>query len=58
MVGASVSWTVTLKWTGEFAPSVQTTVVVPIGKNAPEAGLQVTMPQLLGVAVELVVGSA
>jgi hypothetical protein len=43
-VGASVSLTVTLKEQLGPAVVVQFTGVVPIGKNAPEAGVQVTVP--------------
>jgi hypothetical protein len=52
MLGGCVSFTVTVN--EQVAPpvSLQVTVVVPTGKNDPEAGLQVTVPQ-----VPLVVGA-
>lgn len=49
--GASVSLTLTVKLQLAMFPlpsvAVQVTVVVPTGKNEPEAGLQTTVPQLL-----------
>jgi hypothetical protein len=50
ITGASVSLTVTVKL--QLGPAVveQVTLVVPTGKNEPEAGEQVTVPQP-GVAV-------
>jgi hypothetical protein len=46
IVGFSVSLTVTVK--EQLCPVlvVQVTVVAPFGKNEPEAGVQVTVPQL------------
>jgi len=46
MVGAWVSFTVTVNV--QLGPMVveQVTVVVPFGKVAPDAGLQLTVPQL------------
>src|SRR6266511_3141488 len=54
--GGSESLTVTVNEQLELLPApslaVQVTVVVPVGKNEPEAGLQTTMtPGLLSVAV-------
>jgi hypothetical protein len=46
MTGFSVSLTVTLKLQAGPASVVQLTAVVPTGKNDPEAGAQVTVPQL------------
>jgi hypothetical protein len=46
MVGACVSLTVTVKL--QLGPVVvlQVTVVVPLAKNEPDAGVQVIVPQL------------
>ena len=46
IVGATVSLTVTVKL--QFVPLVveQVTVVVPFGKNEPDAGELITAPQL------------
>ena len=47
ITGACVSFTVTVN--EQLPPpalDVQVTVVVPLGKNDPDAGLQVTVPQL------------
>src|SRR5262245_8228633 len=44
--GASVSMTVTVKLQLVPVPLPQVTVVVPTGKNDPEAGVQLTVPQL------------
>ena len=46
IVGAAVSTTVTLKLQPPPVADVTTTVVVPIGKNDPEAGVAVIVPQL------------
>jgi hypothetical protein len=47
VVAAGVSWfTVTVKLQLGPAVVMQVTVVVPAGKNEPEAGEQVTVPQL------------
>jgi hypothetical protein len=46
MLGASVSFTVMVKLQLGPTDVRQVTVVVPIGKNDPEAGVQVTVPQL------------
>ena len=47
IVGAAESTTVTVKLqTPPPVDDVEVTVVVPIGKNDPEAGLVVTVPQL------------
>ena len=46
IVGACVSLTFTVKLQLGPVPVVQLTVVVPTGKNEPEAGLQLTVPQL------------
>src|SRR6266545_354596 len=57
MTGLSVSRTVTVKeqvaWLPDASVAVQVTVVVPVGKNEPEAGLQTTLigPGQLSVAV-------
>src|SRR4030095_9138111 len=45
MVGGWVSLTVTVKVHIGPAVVVQVTVVVPTGKNEPDAGLQLTVPQ-------------
>ena len=45
-VGACVSFTVTVNEHVGPVVVVQFTVVVPIGKSAPAAGEQVTVPQL------------
>jgi hypothetical protein len=54
IVGASVSCTVTVN--EQLGPEVvpQVTVVVPTGKEPPEAGVQVTVPQLPAVVGEKV----
>ena len=44
-VGSCVSCTVTVKEQFALVALVQFTVVVPTGKNEPEAGVQVTVPQ-------------
>jgi hypothetical protein len=46
MVGGWVSLTVTVKAQVGPAVEVQVTVVVPTGKNEPDAGLQVIVPQV------------
>ena len=48
MTGGCVSLTVTVKGQEGFgAPvAVQVTVVVPLGKNEPEGGVQVIVPQV------------
>ena len=46
MVGGCVSLTVTVNEQLGPAVVVQFTVVVPTGKKDPEAGLQLTVPQL------------
>ena len=46
IVGACVSRTVTVNEQLGPALVVQVTVVTPTGKNAAEAGVQVTVPQL------------
>ncbi len=46
IVGGWVSFTVTVNVQLGPAVAVQVTVVVPTGKNEPEAGLQVIVPQL------------
>jgi hypothetical protein len=48
-VGACVSLTVIVKVQTGPAVVVQVTVVVPLGKNDPDAGEQVTVPQALVV---------
>jgi hypothetical protein len=44
-VGAWTSFTVTVNEQVEPAVELQLTVVVPTGKNEPEAGVQVIVPQ-------------
>jgi len=51
MVGSCVSLTFTVKLQLGPAVVVQVTVVVPFGKNEPEAGVQVTVPQPVAVGV-------
>ena len=46
IVGGCVSLTVMVKVHGGPVEGVQVTVVVPFGKNEPEAGEQVTVPQV------------
>jgi hypothetical protein len=46
MEGGCVSLTVTVNVQAGPEDAVQVTVVVPTGKNDPDAGLQVTVPQL------------
>jgi len=46
IVGGCVSFTVTVKVQEGPAAAVQVTVVVPFGKKEPEAGEQVTVPQV------------
>jgi len=46
IVGGCVSFTVTVKEHCGPAVDVQVTVVVPTGKNEPEAGTQVMVPQV------------
>jgi hypothetical protein len=51
IVGAGLSITVTVKLQKPLpVEDVAVTVVVPIGKNEPEAGLLVTVPQLPAVS--------
>jgi hypothetical protein len=51
IVGGWVSLTVTVKLQLGPAVVVQVTVVVPFGKNEPDGGLQLTVPQPLPVVV-------
>jgi hypothetical protein len=46
IVGGCVSFTVTVKEQLGPAVDVQVTVVVPLGKNEPDAGEQLTVPQV------------
>lgn len=46
IVGGCVSLIVTVKVQDGPALAVQVTVVVPFGKNEPEAGAQVTVPHV------------
>ena len=46
IVGGCVSLTLTVKVQLGPAVAVQVTVVVPTGKNEPDAGVQVTVPQV------------
>ena len=50
-VGGSVSFTVTVKLHDGPTPVVTITVVVPIGKKEPDAGVAVTVPQLPEVLI-------
>ncbi len=50
IAGACVSLTVTVNVQVGPADAVQVTVVVPFGKDDPEVGLQVTVPQVPVVA--------
>ena len=58
IVGACVSVTVTVNVQLGPAVVVQVTVVVPTGKNEPDAGLQVTVPQVPVVVGALYITTA